>query len=86
MEDALRLGEWLTEETLRVYQDHQLGREALPPIRRFLERLPEQFKTAEAKEIAEADEIPERTCEKWLTDLVGSGDLDRIRRGLYRKV
>ncbi|MCS4162580.1 hypothetical protein GGP94_003025 [Salinibacter ruber] len=86
MEDALRLGEWLTEETLRVYQDHQLGRETLPPVRRFLERLPERFKTSEALEIAEANDIPERTAKKWLSDLVESGDLDRIRRGHYRKV
>jgi hypothetical protein len=86
MEDALRLGEWLTEETLRVYQDHQLGREALPPIRRFLERLPERFKTSEALEIADVDDIPERTAKKWLSDLTESGDLDRIRRGHYRKV
>ncbi len=86
MQGALRLGEWLTEETLRVYQDHQLGREALPPIRRFLVNLPERFKTSEALEIAEADDIPERTSKKWLSDLVESGDLDRIRRGHYRKV
>ncbi len=86
MEDALQLGKWLKEETLRVYQKHNLGAEASSPILRFLDKLPEEFKTAEAKQIAEDDEIPERTCEKWLTDLLEAGDLDRIKRGLYRKV
>ncbi len=85
MEDALRLGEWLTEETLRVYEKHNLGAEARPPIRRFLDKLPERFKTAEAKEIAEEDEVARRTLFKWLDDLQESGALEKIQRGLYEK-
>ena len=85
MRDALRLGKWLKEETLRVYQKHNLGAEARPPIRRFLDKLPNKFETAEAKEIAEEQEIPGRTCEKWLSDLTDSNDLEKIKRGLYRK-
>jgi hypothetical protein len=85
MEAALQLGQWLTEETLRVYRMHSLGGRAKPPIRRFLERLPERFETSDAKEIAESNDIPERTCEKWLRDLTDSSDLEKIKRGLYRK-
>ena len=85
MEAALQVGEWLTGETLRVYRMHNLGAKAKPPIRRFLERLPERFETSDAKEIAEANDIPERTCEKWLRDLTDSSDLEKIKRGLYRK-
>jgi len=86
MEDALRLGEWLNEETLRVYQEHNLGAEARPPKRRFLDKLPSKFKTSEALDIAESDEIAERTCKRWLSDLVESGDLHRIQEGHYRKL
>jgi DNA primase len=85
MEAALEVGRWLTNETLRVYNELNLDDAALSPKRRFLERLPDRFKTAEAKEIAEEDEIPERTCEKWLRDLVDSSDLEKIKRGLYQK-
>jgi hypothetical protein len=85
MESALRLGRWLTGETHRVYQELGLDDEALSPIRRFRQRLPDQFQTAEAKQIAEEDEIPERTCEKWLRDLVDASELEKIKRGLYRK-
>jgi hypothetical protein len=86
MEDALRLGEWLTEETLRVYQEHNLGAEARPPIRRFLDRLPERFETSDAKEIAEVDDLAESTMFKWLNDLQESGDVEKLQRGLYRKL
>ncbi len=85
MEAALQIGQWLTCETLRVYRKHNLGAKAKPPIRRFLELLPERFETSDAKEIAESNDIPERTCEKWLRDLTDDSDLEKIKRGLYRK-
>jgi DNA primase len=85
MEAALEVGQWLTNETLRVYNELNLDDAALSPKRRFLQRLPDRFKTAEAKEIAEEDEIPERTCEKWLRDLVDGPNLEKIKRGLYQK-
>jgi hypothetical protein len=85
MKAALQIGQWLTGETLRVYRKHNLGAKAKPPIRRFLELLPERFETSDAKDIAESNDIPERTCEKWLRDLTDDSDLVKIRRGLYRK-
>ncbi|MCS4195926.1 DUF3987 domain-containing protein [Salinibacter ruber] len=85
MKAALQLGQWLTGETLRVYRMHNLGAKARPPIHRFLDRLPERFETSKAVEIAGEEEIPERTAKKWLSDLVESSDLDRIKRGLYCK-
>jgi hypothetical protein len=86
MEAALQVGRWFTDETLRVYRTHNLGAKAKPPIRRFLERLPDKFETSEAKEIAEANDIPESTMYKWMNELQESGDLAKLRRGLYRKV
>jgi hypothetical protein len=86
MQGALRLGEWLTEETLRVYEEHNLGAEARPPIRRFLDKLPERFETSDAKEIAEVDDLAESTMFKWLNDLQESGDVEKLQRGLYRKL
>ncbi|PSQ96954.1 MAG: hypothetical protein BRD55_04765 [Bacteroidetes bacterium SW_9_63_38] len=85
VEAALQVGRWLTEETLRVYRMHNLGAKAKPPIRRFLERLPDRFETSDAKEVAASNDIPERTCEKWLRDLTDASDLEKIKRGLYRK-
>jgi hypothetical protein len=86
MEAALEVGQWLTNETLRVYNELNLDDAALSPKQRFLQRLPDRFETAEAKEIAQEDEIPERTCEKWLRDLVDGPNLEKIKRGLYRKL
>jgi DNA invertase Pin-like site-specific DNA recombinase len=85
MEAALQVGRWLTEETLRVYRMHNLGAKAKPPIRRFLDRLPDRFETSDAKEVAEANDIARRTLFKWLDNLQDSGDVEKIRRGLYRK-
>lgn len=85
MESALQVGKWLTNETLRVYKELNLDDAALPPKRRFLLKLPDRFKTAKAIEIAGDEDIPERTCKKWLRDLVDSSDLEKIKRGLYRK-
>jgi hypothetical protein len=85
MEAALQVGRWLTAETLRVYRKHNLGTKAQPPIRRFLEALPERFETSDAKEVAEANDIARRTLFKWLDDLQESGALEKIKRGLYRK-
>jgi hypothetical protein len=85
MEAAIRLGRWLRSETLRVYNELNLDDTALSPERRFLRCLPDRFETAEAIEAAEGEGIPERTCKKWLRDLVDSSDLEKIKRGLYRK-
>ena len=85
MEAALQIGQWLTEETLRVYRMHNLGAKAKPPIRRFLDRLPDTFETSDAKDIAEEDEIPESTMHNWFNRLQESGDLEKIKHGLYRK-
>ena len=85
MKNALRLGKWLTSETHRVYCELGLENESLSTTQRFLQCLPDQFKTATAKNVAEEEGIPERTCEKWLSELVDSSDLEKIKRGLYRK-
>ncbi len=85
MEAALQLGKWLTGETLRVYRSLDLEENAFSPVQRFLRMLPDEFETKEAKEIANAEDIPDRTCDKWLSDLVESSDLVRVKRGLYRK-
>ena len=85
MEAAITLGSWLTDETLRVYDALGLDSESVPPFQRFLQALPQEFRTSEAKDVAARDDIPERTCEKWLRDLVDSGSLEKIKRGVYRK-
>jgi hypothetical protein len=85
MDAALEIGQWLTNETLRVYRRHNLGAEAKPPKRLFLEQLPDRFKTSEAEKIAESRELPRRTLFKWLKDLQESGILEKLRRGVYRK-
>jgi hypothetical protein len=85
MELAIQLGRWLTKETIRVYHDLGLEGEAVSPEKRFLRRLPDRFETAEAPEIAEEDEIPESTMYEWFNRLQKSGDLKKLKRGLYRK-
>lgn len=85
MEDALQVGQWFTDETLRVYRAHKIDESAKPPTRRFLKRLPDQFETADARQIAEEDEIPRRTLFDWLERLQNSGDLEKKRRGHYHK-
>jgi hypothetical protein len=85
MEAGLQIGEWLTRETLRVYDELSLDDEAVPPIRRFLRRLPDEFRTREAKQIADEDDLPRSTFFDWLDKLQESGDLEKIKRGLYRK-
>ncbi|WP_263835311.1 hypothetical protein [Salinibacter sp.] len=86
MEAALEIGQWLTNETLRVYDELGLDSTALSPMHRFLQRLPDRFKTARAKEIAEEDDIPGSTMFDWFNKLQESGDLEKVKRGLYRKV
>lgn len=51
----------------------------------ILQEAPKSAETKDAKKIAEEEDIPTRTCEKWLRDLVESSDLEKIKRGLYRK-
>lgn len=82
---ALTVGKWLTNETLRVYHELNLDKNALPPERRFLQRLPSRFKTSDARRIAEEDAIPESTMYEWLNRLQESGALEKIKRGLYHK-
>ncbi|MCS4155055.1 hypothetical protein GGQ03_002349 [Salinibacter ruber] len=85
IEIALQIGKWLTDETLRVYHKMGLDDTAVSPMRRFLQRLPDSFKTADAKEIAEEDDIPESTMYDWFNKLQESGALEKIKRGLYCK-
>jgi hypothetical protein len=68
-----------------VYDHLGLDRQAVPPIQRFFQRLPDEFQTAEAKAVADGEDIPGRTCEKWLRDLMEAGDLQKVKRGFYRK-
>lgn len=82
MEAAQDVVRWLPNETLGVYLKIGLDTESLSPTKPFLHELQATFKTAQAKRIAEKEDIPKRTCEKWLRDLV---DLEKIKRGLYRK-
>ncbi|MCS3955560.1 hypothetical protein GGP81_002091 [Salinibacter ruber] len=85
MEAAIEVGRWLTRETLRVYERLGLATEAKSPVQLFLKQLPDQFKTKDAKEIAEENEIPRRTMFDWLDRLQKSGTLEKVRRGVYRK-
>ena len=85
MKSAVRLGQWLTRETLRVYENLKLDEEALQPIQRFAHMLPEEFRTKEAKAVADEEGIPDRTMYDWLDKLQDAGNLEKVRRGLYRK-
>ena len=58
------------------------GEAAHPSIPR---PLPDTFETSDAKDIAEEDEIPESTMHNWFNRLQESGDLEKIKHGLYRK-
>lgn len=51
--------------------------------KKFLTALPQKFETAEAIEIAENLEIPERTAKRWLS---GEKIIKRIKRGKYEKM
>jgi hypothetical protein len=42
MEAAQRVGQWLTKETLRVYQELDLGDKSISPVQRFCKKLPNQ--------------------------------------------
>lgn len=86
LENAIQIGRWLKNETLRLYRKLNLEASSKPPIRRFLERLPNQFETADAGRIASEDGIPRRTLFDWLKRLQDSGDLEKKKRGHYRKV
>lgn len=83
---ATRLAKWLRNETLRVYDELSLVSGAIPPIKRFLNELPEEFRTSEAASIAHAEGIPERTMYDWLKKLQDVRDIEKVKRGLYQKV
>jgi hypothetical protein len=51
--------------------------------KKFVSMLPGEFETAEAIEIAERLEIPERTARRWLSN---EENLKRIKRGHYEKM
>lgn len=86
MHRAIRIGEWLTRETLRVYDTLDLVSASLAPLDRFAARLPSgTFKTADARAVAESHEIPRSTMYKWLGELCEAGTIQKLKKGLYRK-
>jgi hypothetical protein len=57
---ALQIGQWLTDETLRVYDHLEFqDQQAVSPTQRFLKQFPDRFETSEARQITEKEEIPE---------------------------
>jgi hypothetical protein len=82
---AVRVARWCLRETLRVYEALQLNTAALDPPERFLQQLPRTFATSDARAVAAAEDIPERTMFKWLSDLQEDGTLEKQGRGRYRK-
>jgi hypothetical protein len=80
-----KVAQWLRNETLRVYDELDLVRNAVPPIMRFLHALPSKFRTSDARQVADQKDIPERTMYDWLKRLQQMGELDRPKRGLYHK-
>ena len=82
---GIRLGRWFREETCRVYAELGLAEYAVSPRMLFFQGLQDQFTRAEAINEANRAEIPERTADKWLKDLLDSGYLKKPKRGLYQK-
>jgi len=82
---AVRVARWCLRETLRVYEALQLNAAALDPPERFLRQLPRTFATSDARAVAAAEDVPERTMFKWLSDLQEDGTLEKKGRGRYRK-
>lgn len=84
---------WLTDtfmkHAIRMYQN-------LPAMRkqnyrgdrfnRFYGTLPALFDTPDAVEIASYLSIPERTANRYLSDLVDKNKLRKLRRGVYKKI
>lgn len=48
----------------------------------FFDKLPMQFETSEALEVAQELEIPERTVKRWLSV---DENIERIGYGMYKK-
>ena len=88
MQSGIRIAQWFYRETHRVHDELALRNAARDPLMRFLEALPEtgQFTTAEVKEIASDKGIPRSTMYDWITKLKEQGDLQKLKRGLYRKL
>lgn len=84
---------WLTDtfmkHAIRMYQN-------LPAMRkqnyrgdrfnRFYGTLPALFDTPDAVQIASFLSIPERTANRYLSDLVNKNKLRKVRRGVYKKI
>lgn len=86
MQRGIALARWLRDETFRVYEVLELATEAMPPKQRFYHELPDEFKTSTAEALSEKYDVTARTIRNWLKELTGRGDLEKVRRGLYRKV
>ena len=87
MESAIRLGQWLRRETVRVHELMGLRSAARDPIERFLDMLPDgTFKTADARAVASEEDVPHRTMYKWLNRLQDSSRVEKVKRGMYRKL
>ena len=83
---GIAIGEWLQEETLRVYEELELAGEALPPRLQLLQLLPEQFETAEAEQAAEHAGVSRATLFRWLDRLQSEGHVRKHKRGMYENV
>lgn len=87
MQSGIRIAQWFYRETHRVHDELALRNAARDPLMRFLKALPdERFETAEAKAIAENEGIPRRTMYDWIGKLKEQGKIQKLKRGLYRKL
>ena len=90
MRRAIELARWLWHETRRIYtlmRWHGLNYAALhkSPAERLLDEMPGEFTTADWLQAAEARGIPRRTGERWLSQLVSAGHVERLQKGTYTK-
>jgi hypothetical protein len=86
MTDAIEVAKWCLEETIRVYRSLNLGREAVEPKEQFLRLLPDEFSTADAKEVLTEFDVTRQTMHSWLRQFIKRGDLRRKSEGWYVKL
>jgi hypothetical protein len=86
MTDAIEVAKWCLEETIRVYRSLDLGREAVEPKEQFLRLLPDEFSTADAKEVLTEFDVTRQTMHSWLRQFIKRGDLRRKSEGWYVKL
>lgn len=84
---------WLTDtfmkHAIRLYQNLPIMRKESyrgNRFNRFFGTLPAIFDTSEAVEIASMLSIPDRTANRYLSELIEKNKLIKLRRGVYKKI